>query len=161
MGCHTWFYRPVTKEEFNIFKENALEHAWYLHGNTEFNRDYDFVNLDKFKEIRESVENNTDAWWKEGYGTIININTDNEKSESTIVLGNTMYLDLAGGNKRIFELQRYHDVFRVKHYPSKKIHSRRELRRWMGKRYFDLTNEQLETISKFFRENKGGFICFG
>ena len=30
MGCHTWFSRPVTKEELEVFKNNAIADAKYL-----------------------------------------------------------------------------------------------------------------------------------
>lgn len=59
------------------------------------------------------------------------------------------------------EVEEYHDVFRVYHYPRKIIHSRNELRRFMKKRYFELEQWHLDMISKFFKENKGGIIEFG
>jgi len=49
----------------------------------------------------------------------------------------------------------------VKNYPNKIIHSRKKLRRWMRKRYFDLEDCQLEQISKFFRDNPNGVITYG
>lgn len=55
----------------------------------------------------------------------------------------------------------YGDTFRVNNYPSKVITCRRSLRKWMGKKYFDLTEKQLNKISKFFEENPDGVITFG
>ena len=59
------------------------------------------------------------------------------------------------------EVEEYGDTFRVNNYTTKIIHSRRELRRWMGKKYFNLSQYQLERVSEFFRNNRGGIIKFG
>ena len=161
MGCHTWFKRPVTEEELVVFKSYAIEDAYNLWGDTEENKEYNSVDMDRYLKVKESVENNTDYWWKEGYGTRI-IEGEIEKNEYVHLINGVLYLDLARPAYPIFEnLKRYHDVFRVSNYPSKVIHSRRELRRWMRKRYFELEDWQLEMISEFFRENPGGIITFG
>lgn len=159
MGCHTWFSRPVKKEELEVFKSHAIENAWELWGETDFNITYDCVDMQKYLEIKESVDNNTDYWWKHGYGTIIK-EGDEEKRETTYVLNGILYIDLSDHGHNIFDLKRYHDVFRLKNYLSKVIHSRHELRRCMKKRYFELEDWQLEKISEFFRENSGGIITF-
>lgn len=84
--------------------------------------------------------------------------------------GNPKLLDDSGhffceevrGHKGLYVcVDEYWDTFRVRNYPMKVIHSRRELRRWMRKKYFDLSSEQLDRISQFFRENPGGVIMFG
>ena len=161
MGCHTWFSRPVTEEELLVFKSHAIEDAYNLWGNTEENKEFNSVDMDRYIKVEESVENDTDYWWKEGYGTRI-IDGKNEKNEYVHLINGVLYLDLARSTHPIFEhLKRYHDVFRVSNYPSKVIHSRRELRRWMRKRYFELEDWQLEKISEFFRENPNGVITFG
>ena len=48
-------------------------------------------------------------------------------------------------------LCRFHDVFRVKNYSRREIHSMRELRRFLRKRYFELTEDQYRKCVKFFR----------
>lgn len=161
MGCHTWFARPVTKRELEVFKNNAIADAWNLFGDTEDNRKYNSVEIEEYYCVKDSVENNTEYWWIHGFGTRI-IDGSIEKSEYTYVRNGILYLDLSRPCYPIFEnLKRYHDVFRVNDYPLKTIHSRKELRRWMGKRYFDLEEWQLNKISEFFRENPGGIITFG
>lgn len=161
MGCHTWFARPVTKEEFELFKSHAIEHAWDLYGDTDENREFNCVEMNKFYFIKNSVKNNTDYWWKHGFGTIIR-NRSEDKYEHTYVINDVMYLDLSKSCNPIFaDLKRYHDVFRVDNYPRKIIHSRYELRKWMRKKYFDLESWQLDKISYFFSENPGGIITFG
>lgn len=152
MGCHTWFARPVTNTEFEVFRNNAIADAKYL-----FWEDY----IDEYYRVKCSVEYNTDYWWQYGFGTTIR-NGLEEKSEHTYVIDGIMYLDLSKPVNPIFpELKRYHDVFRVKNYPLKKIHSRYELRKWMGKKYFGLNKQQLNKISEFFRDNPNGIITFG
>ena len=162
MGCHTWFSRPVTKSEFDFFRNNAIEHSWRLNGNTEENIKLNCVDMEQHKKVVNSVKNNTDYWWKNGYvyGTEVVIDKV-EKCEYCYVIKGDLYLDLGRPAYPIFDINRYHDVFRVYNYPQKIIHSRHELRKWMRKRYFDLEEWQLEKISKFFRENPGGIITFG
>lgn len=46
------------------------------------------------------------------------------------------------------------------YHKRKIIKNRRELRKFLRKQYFKLTNEQLEQISKFFKENDD-VIMFG
>ena len=161
MGCHTWFSRPVTEEELSVFKSHAIEDAYNLWGDTEENKEFNIVDMDRYIKVKESVENDTDYWWKEGYGTRI-IDGEIEKDEYVYLRNGVLYLDLADNFNPIFmNLKRYHDIFRVKNYPSKVIHNRRELRRWMKKRYFKLESWQLEKVSEFFRENPNGIITFG
>jgi hypothetical protein len=157
MGCHTWFERPVTKDEFEFFKSNAIEDARRICGDTEENRKLGIVDMNEFHKVKQSVEENTDYWWKNGYGTRVF-----NKSEYTDVINGIMYIDLAGGHSLIFEnIKRYHDIFRIKTYPRKVIHNKRELRRYLRKKYFELEKWQLERISEFFKENRDGIIMFG
>ena len=158
MGCHTWFSRPVTKEEFELFKNNAIADAWELHGETKENIEFDCVDLKTYEKVKKSVEEGTDYWWEYGYG----VRFEDGRCESVLFIDGKLHLDLSDSINPIFkDLDRYFDVFRVQNYPRKKIHSRKELRRWMGKRYFELQDWQLEKISKFFKENPGGIIHFG
>lgn len=161
MGCHTWFARPVKKEELEVFKNNAIADAWNLFGNTEENRKFNCVELIEYQRVKNSVENNTEYWWMNGFGTRI-MEGSMKKSEYTYVRDDILYLDLSRPCNPIFDdLKRYHDVFHVKNYPLKVIHSRKELRKWMGKKYFDLEEWQLDKVSEFFRENPDGIITFG
>lgn len=161
MGCHTWFCRPVTSAEFEMFRDNAIADAFYLFGNTEENKKFSCVNIDEYNRVKDSVENNTEYWWRYGFGTTIR-NGSEEKSEYTYVIDGVMYLDLGRSINPIFsELKRYHDVFRIINYSSKIIHSRIELRKWMRKKYFDLEECQLGKVSEFFRNTPFGIIRFG
>lgn len=80
---------------------------------------------------------------------------------ATPELPGSYFHEVKGESGLFVDVEKFHDTFRVKNYPSKVIHSRKELRRWMGKKYFELKECQFEMISEFFRENPGGIITFG
>ena len=158
MGCHTWFLRPLTNDEIDLFRSNAINEALeVLKYIEDENNGLTTADLNFHNKIVESVNNGGDYWLQLGYGTTIG-----EKSESTRYINGVHYLDLNLPPNPIFtDIKRYHDEFRVKNYPRKIIHNRRELRRFMRKKYFSLTDDQLKTISEFFRENPKGIIMFG
>lgn len=99
MGCHTYFSRPITEEEFQKMKEYAPTEIYNLAGDPKL--------------------------------------------------------------KLFVEVDEYYDLFRIGHYPRKIIINRKELRKYLRKRYFQLTDEQLEKISEFFKRYPGGVITFG
>ena len=145
MGCHTWFSRPITEEEFKLMRDYAPTEIY----NTTLYDDCLYRSLmNSYNEDIPCVYGK--YWWQLGYGS------GNPK------LGEHNCIHEIRGHKGLFvDIDKYHDTFRVKHYPSKVIHNRRELRRWMRKRYFELEDWQLEKISEFFKENPDGIITFG
>lgn len=84
-----------------------------------------------------------------------------DMAAATPELPGSYFHEVKGESGLFVDVEKFHDTFRVKNYPSKVIHSRKELRRWMGKKYFELKECQFEMISEFFRENPGGIITFG
>lgn len=116
--------------------------------------------MTEFLKIKKSVEEDTDYWWKREIG--VRLGDDiNYKSESVYIYNNTMYIDLSYNPSPIFKnIKRYHDVFRVKNYPRKIINNKRELRRYLRKKYFELEKWQLDKITEFFRENPKGITMF-
>ena len=50
--------------------------------------------MDRYLKVKESVENDTDYWWKEGYGTRI-VEDNKEKSEDVYLINGVLYLDLS------------------------------------------------------------------
>lgn len=152
MGCHTWFYRPITKEEFELMKDYApIEIGDLLN---EENIKIGAYDKSLYDLLMKSYNENLPCvygyyWWQLGWG------------ESNPQLNNC-YTKYISKLKGLYVLEEeYCDTFRVHNYPTKIIHSRRELRRWMRKRYFDLSCYQLEKVSEFFKNNHGGVIMFG
>jgi hypothetical protein len=173
MGCHTWFLKPVTESEFNIFRENAFADAKDLYIDTDEEDEYT-IRLYKleYNKIIYSLENNTDYWWKRGLGNrVVNDNNGKhvdiyeQKQEYTTVINGKLYIDLVYQCNPMFpDLERFHDIFRVGNnlnYPRWIIHNRRELRKRMKKKYFDLTPDQLCEIDRFFEIYPDGIITFG
>lgn len=147
MGCHTWFSRPITAEEFELMKQYAPTEIY----NLTYNSDRVLYNF-----LMESYRKNIPCvdglyWWELGYG-----------SGNPKLLNGSAFIHKINGKKGLFvDVPKYCDMFRVSSYSKKVISSRKELRQWMKKRYFELTDGQLEIVSKFFRENVGGVITFG
>lgn len=157
MGCHTWFSRPITKDEFNLMKEYAPIDIYNFTGDSKENKESGVYDENLYKQLMKSLEKNIPCvhgkyWWQLGYGSY------NPK----LLNGENNYIHEIRGDNRLFvDVKEFHDVFRVKKYPRKVIHSRRELRKWMKRKYFDLEDWQLEKISDFFSKYPDGVITFG
>ena len=147
MGCHTWFSRPITEAEFKLMREYAPIEIY----NLTLYDDSDSL----YKRLMKSYNEDIPCvygkyWWQLGYGS------------RNPELGEHNCIHEIRGHKGLFvDIDKYHDIFRVKHYPSKVIHSRKELRKWMKKRYFELENWQLEKVLEFFKTYPDGVITFG
>lgn len=150
MGCHTWFSRPLSEKEIISLIPYAYK---------------------ELENWRACISNEHDTYlyarWKSeldrgDVGTICSLG---EGDNYIRFINNKPYLDLSEpintGNIR-FKIARYfYDEFRVDNYPRKVIHSHRELKKWMRKRYFELTEEQINRINEFFKLYPGGIITFG
>lgn len=156
MGCHTWFSRPITKEEFTLMKEYAPTEIYNLTGDSKENIDSGMYEKHLYDLLMKSLNENIPCvygkyWWQLGYGS----------SNPKLLDGEDNYIHEIRGNNGLFvDVKEFHDVFRVKNYPLKTIDSRKELRKWMRKKYFKLEQWQLDKVSEFFRENPGGIITF-
>lgn len=149
MGCHTYFSRPITEEEFRKMKEYAPTEIYELTGNPNLNYMYD---RELYNRLMKSYMLNEPCvysyyWWQLGYGC------------GNPELGNINIIKVNG--KLFVEVDEYYDLFRIGHYPRKIIRNRKELRKYLRKRYFQLTDGQLEKISEFFKRYPGGVITFG
>ena len=157
MGCHTWFCRPLTKDEFGLMKEYAPIEIYNMTGNKENLYDVGLYNEALYKNLMKSYNENIPCvygkyWWQYGYGS----------SNPKLAKGEDNFVSEIRGETGLFlDVDYYHDVFRVNNYPRKVIHNKRELRRFMRKRYFELSKEQLIKISEFFKKYSGGVIHFG
>lgn len=55
----------------------------------------------------------------------------------------------------------FHGIFRVKHYPRKKLFNLRGVLRFTRKRKIYLNEDQISKIKEFFQKYPGGMIDFG
>ena len=181
MGCHTWFSRPLNEEEFQLMTEWAPIEIKELTLDNEQCYDkwlYDLL-MRSYNENMPCVYGK--YWYELGYGSsnpkfvqmygdILSIRAIEGKVYVDCSFSADMSLNKYGKNICDFELTTeeeqlnfpyFHDVFRVENYPNKVIHSRKELRKYLRKRYFKLSEYQLKRISKFFQMYPGGVITFG
>lgn len=165
MGCHTWFLRPITKAEFNTMKEYAPVSIMSTCGPTEENIQSGVYNHVLYQELMNSWKYNSPCvygntyWWQLGYGAdkpgLFEISTNNTEPSFESVR------QLSRSSGLYVTVSTYWDLFRLLNYPDKVIRSRHDLRRYLRKRYFELSADQLEKISEFFRRYPGGAIVFG
>ena len=169
MGCHTWFGRPITNEELYILKDEADKALLQEYNNASESEDP--LNTDDYNTLKDLISKND-------LKTICGIGTINYEDFIWFAEGKP-YLDLSYrwseeeknrlGIKEdclpeLFHIDRnlfYHDTFRVHNYPDWVIHNKRQLRRKMKKRYFELTQGELYDIGQFFKDYPGGVITFG
>lgn len=156
MGCHTWFYRPITNDEFRLIREYAPTEIYNLTGKTEENVLIGAYDKVLYNSLMKSYNENIPCvyglyWWELGWGS----------GNPDFLNGSAMVRTFKKHGQLYVNVPEYSDIFRVYNYPRKKIKSRRQLRRWMRKKYFDLNQYQLGKISTFFKENPGGIISFG
>jgi hypothetical protein len=133
MGCHTWFYKRLTKDEINRAKIHAISEAesYEIEG---------FVDYSKF--ITNSIETCDYKWLVAGYGFQKGI---------VIQYKNIFYLTVCD----------FHDIFRLRNYPRKKLLNYKQLKKWMGKRWYDLNEDQKHQLCKFWKKYPNGLIAFG
>lgn len=182
MGCHTWFSRPLKDEEFQLMKDWAPNDILRLTKDEEYGLDDKWLYNLLMKSYNENIPCVFGKYWYElGYGCYNPKFIDIHGSEISIhTIECKLFVDMSFNwdiceNKYGVALTKFkfaskdeelnfpyfHDVFRIGRYPRKVIHNRRELRRYLGKRYFELTEFQLQRVSKFFEMYPGGVITFG
>lgn len=184
MGCHTWFSRPVTQEEFKLIKDYALTDALNCVS-------YMGKQREQFIEaVKRSLETNEPCyygmnWWQADFGTfnpelvervsgaLITSRYDMHTKQFWYYVDVSLpsdYIDCNFGTYSAFmdsgdwkrvDFPYFHDVFRVCHYNNKVLRRMKDVRRFLGKRYFELTDFQRERLSRFFRMYPGGIITFG
>lgn len=162
MGCHTWFYKPATKKELAVIRKLAYEEANELYGLTPNNVENNLTDMALLDKLLVSINKDSSLWKDYRLGESGHDDKGNEISECYTVRDGQVFIDLSFNYNPLFrDLCRFHDVFRVKNYSRREIHSMRELRRFLRKRYFELTEDQHRKCMEFFRLYPGGFICFG
>lgn len=58
MGCHTWFSRPITDEEFKKMKEYASKEIYYFTGNSQENIEDGLYDKNLYNLLMKSCNEN-------------------------------------------------------------------------------------------------------
>lgn len=155
MGCHVWFSRKLTDEEFNLMKEYALtEVRAYMNEGIAISEAH-------FNSVKRSIETGEKCvdgsyWYDYHYG-ITNPKLPDEFRNNII--------DVTNDEKLYIGVDDFHNVARVSMgvytYPGKVIHNKKELRRYLGKRYFNITDEEHQQLTQFWRKYPGGILHWG
>jgi hypothetical protein len=144
VGCHTWFYRRTTARDI-ITSDYVKELKEYLEEGEElpFVSElflYPDFNLFYSPHFRLIPRKRNPKWRHRPW--LISFN----------YLTHCLYYE---------QVHDFHDTFRIKNYPDKKIHNFRQLRRFLGKRYYSLTQAQIDRVKEFWSKYPNGMIEFG
>lgn len=151
MGCHVWFYRPMTDAEFQDMKSKAYEHAAQTMKKSVHYGWQSQMEADAFlSEFKKSLDKNLpciygDSYWYEfGYGC--------KPLETTLIKG-----------KIYVYVNDFHDIGRcIFTYPRKVIYSYKQFKRYVGKKWYtDVSESDKKKLSEFFQLYPGGCIQFG
>ncbi len=74
MGCHTWFSRPITAEEFELIKEYAPTEMYDLIGDSNENIKMGTYDKTLYESLMKSYDENIPCvhgkyWWQLGWGS--------------------------------------------------------------------------------------------
>lgn len=156
MGCHIWFERPITDKELALMRDYAIKEAeGYLPEVFDFGCAVDQTYVDAIRRSVETGEPQVElyncTWWQLGYGT------------SNPALGEDF--TVFNRNGTLYVEAEYHDIAResigIYTYPRKIIHNKRELRKYIGKRYFNITQEEHEKLDEFWKKYPDGIMAWG
>lgn len=163
MGCYSWFARPIIDEEFKLMHEYAAEEAAYLLINP-YNEEYEIDTrlynhiMDSIRFNKPWIENGVKLhWYVLGYGCS---NPKLPNGFTTVYKDGELYVALRNENDT--------DVpdccfIRPKRgvYPNKIIHNKKELRRYLRKKYFQLSQNQISQLTAFWKRYPGGILYWG
>lgn len=164
MGCHTWFYRPLSIDNITVLKQYALKSLNDIWEEDQLIVDKDYIEKycltkKEYDFLRNRIELN-DIYVIVEYAKL-SIN------DSIYVIEEKLYLELSYTYfdktlPTLYPIQKYfHDNFRIDNYPNWIIHNKRQLRRKLGKKWYKLTEEQISEINDFWKIYPGGVIDFG
>ena len=154
MGCHIWFAGPLTDSEFQLMKDYAAIEA-------EQYADEGLISKAFARNVAKSVETNKPCvdgfrWYDYHYGWS-NPKLPEEFRHSPIISDR--------GKLYICADHEFHNIARVSigiyTYPHKIIHNKKELRRYIGKRYFNITEEEHDKLTEFWMKYPGGIMQWG
>jgi hypothetical protein len=165
MGCHTWFWTPLSEEHIPKLKELALkslENRWKEDQDEEFRKqigpEYCLTETD-YKFLKDRIECDN------LYITADYANA--EINDYISIIDGDPYVNLSRGcieedKKTLMPIHEYfHDVFRIYNYPNWIIYNIRQLRRRLKKKWYDIPEEDRKRVSEFWKLYPGGVITFG
>lgn len=143
MNIH--FYIPIQEDLIQEAKTYALYDAHEKYGDTKNNRKNNQVDLNKEKEIVQSIKSNTDLWWKLGIG-FCEDNPAFSKDLKVLEFENQYYLETT--YKKIYINNRFktNDIF----------HSKKSLKNYLKSSFNELSNDDIKMISDFWKNNPNG-----
>ena len=165
MGCHTWFWAPLPKEHIPKLKELALkslEDRWKEDQDDEFRKKIGIeacINEEEYNFLKYQIKTNNLV--------IISDYANTEINDFITIIDGDPYYDLSLGCVEIGKEtlmpphHYFHDVFRIYNYPNWIIYNIRQLRRKLGKKWYDIPEEDRKRVSEFWKLYPGGVITFG
>ena len=154
MGCHVWYARPMTDEEVELMKKYAPIDAEEYFNDGHIST----ATLNNILKSIETGENCIDGynWLDYGFGYGL-LQVENPDKFGIMIRDKD--------NRLYTTVEDFHDLcresFGVYNYPRKIIHNKKELRRYLGKRYFKITSDEHRQLDEFWSKYPGGVIQWG
>jgi hypothetical protein len=181
MGCHSWFARPLTDDEveklteycqidiedkrskegydeqfLNLISESAKTNAPFRDPTSPSKRLFWWFQFGYGEDYMNAVERepyllSDDPFWPNEKGIHVTIEHKKDLTERKTKHSYELYADI-----------KLHNVARLRYtYPRKIIHNKRELRRFLGKDYFKISEREHQLLSEFWKTFPGGIMSFG
>ena len=181
MGCHSWFARPLTDDEVEKLREYCqidIEDKRSKEGYDEqfLNLISESAKMDKPFRDPTSTSKRLFWWFQFGYGEdymkavkrepyLLSDDAFRSNEEGITVIG-VLEKDLKRRKPthgyKLYTLIKLHNIARIRFtYPKKVIHNKRELRKFLGKDYFKISDRDHQLLSEFWKTFPGGFMYFG
>lgn len=165
MGCHTCFWAPFPEEKIADLEKLAyksLEDRWKEEKDEEFRKT---VGEDTCltKEDYEFLKNQIET---HNFPVIVDYSMSEINDCLTVINGDIYYGLSLGCNEKdkisfIPVHSYFHDIFRVDNYPDWTIYSLKYLKKKLGKKWYDIPEEDKDRLREFWKIYPGGVINFG
>ena len=165
MGCHTWFWAPFPEEKITDLQRLAaksLEDTWKEEKDEDYRK---MIGEDRCltKEDYEFLKNQIET---RNLPVIVDYSMSEINDCLTVIDGHIYYglsLGCIEKDKITFipTHSYFHDIFRIDNYPNWTIYSLRYLKRKLGKKWYNIPEENRKRISEFWKLYPGGVIDFG
>lgn len=166
MGCYPWFVRPVTPDEFELMKEYCIEEAYHalMRWKTESEKRaldtlYGIDPEHYYHLIVKSCMFDMPClygkyWYQLGWGSCNPKLSDELSNFKVYWIEDKLYTDI-GDEKYLLYVE---ELRVVKTYPHKVIHNKKELRRYLRKKYFSLSEETHKSLSNLWAKYPGSIL---